>query len=115
MAKTADELIAKLPKKRQERINKLADELIAEEMALQELRQSLELKQEDVAKKMSLPQGNISRMEQRKDMKVSTLKEYIEALGGKLRLTAEFPNRPPVNLTGFSDKSTGFSDKSNDL
>ena len=45
MAKTADELIAKLPEKRQERINKLADDLIEEEIA----------SQKDAAKKRSAP------------------------------------------------------------
>ncbi len=43
-------------------------------------------------------QENISRLEKRSDMKISTLQVYIEALGGKLNLTVDFPGRAPIRL-----------------
>lgn len=43
-------------------------------------------------------QENTSRLEKRSDMKISTLQGYIEALGGKLNLTVDFPGRAPIRL-----------------
>ena len=102
MAKTVDEIIAKMPKKRQKQIEKRAEELFAEEMALQDLRKALKLTQKSLAKKLAIGQEGVSRLEQRSDLMLSTLRNYIEAMGGKLRITAEFPNHTPVNLSGFS-------------
>ena len=47
-------------------------------------------------------QENVSRIEQRSDLLLSTLSGYVEAMGGKLSLVAEFPDRPPVALTGIA-------------
>ena len=41
-------------------------------------------------------QDNISRLEKRSDMLLSTLRHYVQSMGGTLNLVAEFPNRPPV-------------------
>jgi hypothetical protein len=46
---------------------------------------------------------NISRLEKRSDMLLSTLRGYIEAMGGKLELVAYFPNRPPVTIEHLAD------------
>jgi hypothetical protein len=43
----------------------------------------------------------VSRLEQRSDLRISTLRGYVEAMGGRLSLVAEFPNRPPIVLTGI--------------
>ena len=43
-------------------------------------------------------QDTISRMEKRSDLLLSTLRHYIEGMGGKLELVAQFPNRPPVRI-----------------
>lgn len=103
MAKTVDEIISQMPKKRQKRIDKRTEELLAEEMALQDLRKALKLTQKYVAKKLDIGQEGVSRLEQRSDLMLSTLRNYIEAMGGTLRITAEFPNHTSVNLSGFSD------------
>lgn len=105
MAKTVDEIVAKMPKKRQRRIEKRARELIAEEMALRDLRKAMKLTQKSVAKKLAIGQEGVSRLEQRNDLMLSTLRKYIEAMGGELRITAEFPNRAPVHLASFSDQA----------
>ena len=55
-----------------------------------------------VAEKLGINQENVSRLEQRTDLLISTLSSYVEAMGGKLSLVAEFPDRPPVTLTGIA-------------
>ena len=51
----------------------------------------LDLTQEELADRLSVAQSNISRLERRRDMLISTLQEVVRALGGELRLTAVFP------------------------
>lgn len=92
MARTLDEIIAKLPAKRQAKIRQRADELAT----LKNLRQITQRTQADIASTLGVGQDAISRIEQRKDMLLSTLTRYVEAMGGKLELVAQFPNRPPV-------------------
>ena len=55
-----------------------------------------------VAEKLQINQENVSRLEQRSDLLISTLSGYVAAMGGKLSLVAEFPDRPPVSLTGLA-------------
>ena len=45
----------------------------------------------------------MSRLEKRSDLLISTLRGYVKAMGGQLSLVAEFPDRPPVVLTGIAD------------
>ena len=72
-------------------------------MGLQALRKALKLTQKYLAKKLSIGQKGVSRLEQRSDLILSTLRSHTEAMGGKLRITAEFPDHTPVNLSGFSN------------
>jgi transcriptional regulator with XRE-family HTH domain len=72
-----------------------ARELLAE-IALQELRQSLNLTQEQVAEIMQLNQAAVSKMERQTDMYISTLQRLVAALGGKLKLVANFPDKEVV-------------------
>ena len=76
-------------------------ELVAEEMSLQDLRKALKQTQVRVARELGIKQENVSRMEKRTDLLISTLNGYVEAMGGRLRLVAEFPGRPPVALIGI--------------
>ncbi len=71
-------------------------------MDLVELRGSLELTQEELAARLSISQSNVSRLERRRDMLVSTLRDVIAALGGELRLWAVFPDET-VELLQFED------------
>ncbi len=57
-----------------------------------ELRAASPLKQEKVADRLSVAQSNVSRLEHRRDMLISTLQEVVRALGGELRLSAVFPD-----------------------
>ena len=96
------DLIKSLPKAEQRAIKKRAAELIAEEMTLQELRRARAMTQVKMAQKLGIAQKQISEIEKRTDMHISTLRRSIEALGGKLSLIAEFPDRPPIVLTGIA-------------
>lgn len=89
--------------KRRKKIEARVEELVAEEMALRELRKAHHRTQASMAKQLGISQDGVSRLEQRSDLLLSTLRNYVEAMGGHLRLVVEFPDQPPVMLTGFSD------------
>lgn len=100
MTKTLREKLKKLPLERQKKIEARSAELIAEEMTRQELRQSLKLTQAQIAQRLQIDQGNVSRIEQRTDLMLSTLRKYIEALGGELQLVVRFSDEQIITLTG---------------
>ncbi len=102
MARNVEEIIQSLPASRRRRIEKRAAELIAEEMTLQELRRARAMTQVRLAKNLGVAQKQISEIEKRTDMHISTLRRSIEAMGGKLSLIAEFPDREPVVLAGIA-------------
>ncbi len=99
--------MASLPPERRARIQARAKELIEEEMTLRDLRSVHHLTQERVAELLGIEQDSVSRMERRADMLLSTMSSYVEAMGGKLRLIAEFPNRKPytVKLGDLTEKN----------
>ena len=99
---TLTDRMDKLPTSRREKIEERAQTLIAEEMSLCDLRKARQQTQVRVAKKLGISQENVSRLEQRSDLLISTLSDCVEAMGGKLSLVAEFPDRPPVALTGIA-------------
>jgi transcriptional regulator with XRE-family HTH domain len=102
MARNVNEIINSLPASRRRKIEKRAAALIAEEMTLQELRRAREITQVRMAKDLGVAQKQISEIEKRTDMHISTLRRSIEAMGGKLSLIAEFPDREPVMLAGIA-------------
>lgn len=67
-------------------------------MTLQEIRKHQNITQEDMANLLGIRQENVSRMERRKDMRISTIKEYVEALGGKIEVTAVFPDNKVIPI-----------------
>jgi hypothetical protein len=103
MGKTYEELMAELNPERRARVEARTSELIAEEKSLRDLRQARQLTQQHMAKKLGVRQHSISRLEQRSDMLLSTLRDYVGKMGGELVLTARFPDRDPVRIKGFSD------------
>jgi transcriptional regulator with XRE-family HTH domain len=82
--------MASLPKKHRAAIQARAAEILAEEMTLQELRKALDRSQEATAGALGLKQAAVSRLENRDDMRISTLREYVQALGGELEFYARF-------------------------
>jgi ribosome-binding protein aMBF1 (putative translation factor) len=90
MAKKFSHLVSKMSPERRARPRARAQEILAE-MALQELRRARELSQAQLAEALGEKQPNISQLEQRTDMYVSTLRRYIVAMGGELEIIARFP------------------------
>ena len=100
--KNVDRIRTQLSPARRKRIAARAATLIAEEKTLQELRQAHKLTQKRMAEVLGIGQDSVSRLEQRSDLLISTLRGYVEAMGGRLSLVAEFPNQNPVILAGIT-------------
>jgi hypothetical protein len=81
------------PVERRQRVERRKEKLLREmeSAALADLRKALLLSQEQLALALGKSQAAVAQMEQRVDMKVSTLREVVEAMGGKLELVAHFP------------------------
>jgi DNA-binding XRE family transcriptional regulator len=105
MTISLEEMLAELPVDRRERIEQRAAELIVEELNLRELRRQRRLTQARLSKKLKIGQEGVSRIEKRADLYLSTLRSYVEGVGGELTLMVKFPDRPPVILTGFGENA----------
>ena len=103
MATNVDDNIKKLRPLQRKKVETRAAELMAEEMTLRELRHARKLTQVRMAKKLGITQDSVSRLEQRSDLLLSTLRKTIEAMGGTLSLVAQFPDREPVMLSGIAE------------
>src|SRR3984957_8884775 len=98
MTKTLDEFMKDFTPRERAKVEARAAELIEEELTLRDLRQAQHLTQERMAELMGGERENASRPAPRADLLPSTLSGYVAAMGGKLRLVAEFPNRHPVAI-----------------
>ena len=90
MSKKFNELRTKMSPEAQARSAARAEGMLLE-MRLQELRKSRNVTQVEVAQAMGVEQTAISKLERRSDMYLSTVYEYVKALGGELKLVASFP------------------------
>ncbi len=95
--------IKKLSPARRKKVEARAAELVAEEMTLRDLRKARELTQARMAEELGITQDGVSRLEKRSDLLLSTLRKTVEAMGGRLSLVAEFPDRAPVVLKGIAE------------
>jgi len=98
---SVDDWIATLPKERQKAIEARGKELIAKvrrRMTLAELRKGRKISQATVAAALGIGQMQISRLEKRKDPRLSTMARTVAAMGGHLTLIATFPDQEPVVL-----------------
>jgi transcriptional regulator with XRE-family HTH domain len=75
-----------------------------QEMPLHELRKAQQLSQESLAKALNINQAAVSKMERRTDMYISTLRDYIRAMGGELEIIATFPDGQ-VKIDNFASPS----------
>jgi DNA-binding XRE family transcriptional regulator len=103
MAVNVNDKIRKLGAVRRRRVEERAAQLIAEEMTLRELRRARKLTQARMARTLGITQDSVSRIEKRSDLLLSTLRKTVKAMGGNLSLVAEFPDRPPVVLSGIAE------------
>jgi transcriptional regulator with XRE-family HTH domain len=102
MATTLRDKMDALSPERRRKVEARSATLVAEELSLRDLRNAHERTQEEVGESLGIGQEGVSRLEKRADLLISTLRNYVEAMGGHLRLIAEFPNRPPIVLTGLA-------------
>lgn len=75
-----------------ERVAALREELLAE-VGLYDLRRSQEVSQAQLAELLHISQGAVSKFENSDDVRLSTLRQYVEALGGRLEVSAKFDDR----------------------
>ena len=101
MGKKFRDLRARMSPDRRKRAHERAETMLAE-LPLQALRQARKLTQEALAKTLGSEQALVSKLERRTDMYVSSLRTYIEALGGDLEIIARFPDGA-VRITQFED------------
>ena len=108
--KTLGQIVRKLPAGRRAKIATRSNELIAEEMALQHVRKARRLTQKRVAQLLDIGQDSVSRIESRSDLLLSTLRSYVEAMGGSLKLIVEFPDSTAVlSSLGETENAKGAS------
>lgn len=103
MGPTLDQVIAELPPERRKRIEARYQELKQEVEGLRELRAIAGKAQLDVAAALKIKQPSVSKIEKQTDMYLSTLRNYIEAIGGKLELLVKLPRRPAIRLHQLGD------------
>jgi DNA-binding XRE family transcriptional regulator len=102
MPTNVNDIIKKLSPAQRKKVEARAAQLIAEEMTLRELRHARKLTQARIAKTLGITQDSVSRLEKRSDLLLSTLRKTVKAMGGKLSLVAEFPDRAPGVLSGIA-------------
>jgi transcriptional regulator with XRE-family HTH domain len=88
------------------KVEERARQLVSEEMTLRELRRARKLTQIQLAKTLNVSQDSVSRMENRSNLMLATLRKTIEAMGGSLSLVVQFPDQDPVMLSGLTADDT---------
>jgi transcriptional regulator with XRE-family HTH domain len=109
MPTNVDDIIRELSPTQRRKVEARAAQLIAKEMTLRQLRHARKLTQVRIAKTLGITQDSVSRLEKRSDLLLSTLRKAVQAMGGKLSLVAEFPDRPPVVLAGIAEEDQGHA------
>jgi len=103
MARALTDKLNSLPDDRRARIEARAAELIDQELTLRELRKALDMTQTALAEQLKVGQDTVSRLERRTDMLLSTLDDYVTALGGHLELNVEFPGHRKIRLKSLHE------------
>jgi transcriptional regulator with XRE-family HTH domain len=101
--KTLEEKLKEIGTKRREKIRARTRELVAREMSLRELRHAVNKTQKTLARTLNMGQDGVSRLEKRSDLLLSTLRNYVEAVGGSLTLVAQFPDQEPIAIGRLGD------------
>ena len=99
MTKNLNAMLDALPASRRAKVMTRAAELAT----LRDLRIAAQKTQGEMAQTLGVRQDTISRLEQRSDMLLSTMRRYVQAMGGQLDLVASFPNRPEVKIAAWAD------------
>jgi len=103
MGRNLNQIIGELPPERQERIEARYQELRQEVEGLRELRQIAGKAQVDIATALKIKRPSVSKIEKQADMYLSTLRSYVEAVGGELELVVKLPKRPKFRLQSLGE------------
>lgn len=101
MSKPFKNLLDGMSQERREKV-RIRTEVLKNEMALQELRQALELTQQELANELKVNQAAVSKFESQSDIYISTLRKILFAMGGELRIVAHFADGD-VLINQFDD------------
>ena len=104
MPVNVNQIIRKLSPAERKKVEERAAELIAEEMSLRDIRKARNLTQARVAKTLGITQDSVSRLEKRSDLLLSTLRKTVKAMGGDVRIVAQFPDRSPVVVSHLAEE-----------
>lgn len=103
MGRSLNAVLDALPGERRREIDARYRELVNELESLKALRRDLGISQEKIAEALGMTQPAVSKVENEADMLVSTLRKYVEALGGELDIVVRLPHREPIRLGSLSD------------
>ena len=98
MVITLEEVLDSLPPERRAEIDRRYEELLNEVESLKELRSLSKLSQAKMAEALKISQPAVSKIEKQTDMYLSTLRGYVEAMGGEMDIVIRLPNRDPVKV-----------------
>ena len=105
MAKKLSEIMAEIPEERQEKIQakaeKLLSEIISEEKLLANIAQAKQLTKEKITEILGLEKEDIFTIEKQTDLLLLTLKDYLNNMGGNLKIIVEFPNQQPLVINSL--------------
>lgn len=103
MGRSLDDVIASLPPDQQAAVEARYQELREEVEGLRALREIAGKAQADIAAALKIKQPSVSKIERQADMYLSTLRSYVEAIGGELELTVKLPARPAFTLHSLGE------------
>lgn len=98
-----DEVIAALPEARRARVEARFAALKGDVESLGALRRAAGKAQAEIAATLGIKQPSVSKIEMQTDMYLSTLRSYVEAIGGELELIVRLPSRAPLRIEGLGD------------
>lgn len=108
MTVSLDDVLAELSDESRANVEAGAERIYDEYLTLQELRKAKQVTQQELSRRLNKRQSTIAQMEKRSDLMISTLRDYIEGLGGKLTLQVELPGHAIVILNGLGDTDDTF-------
>jgi Helix-turn-helix domain len=109
VGRTLDEMLDALPKSRRAKIDRRYRELRDEVESLQQLRRAVGRAQIDIAAALRIKQPSVSKIEKQTDLYLSTLRSYVEALGGKLELVVRLPAHRPLRIRQLGQATGGVA------
>ncbi|MCH4024961.1 MAG: helix-turn-helix domain-containing protein [Acetobacter fabarum] len=105
MDRSLNNIITARPLKEQTVIDACSQDMNQTVEGLRELRQIAGKAQAEIASALNIKQPSVSQLEQQTDMYLSTLRRYVEAVGGELQLTVKLPQRAALRIHQLGDAS----------